>query len=232
MTIALNTSVALNSVTEAAGNRTWSGSLVIPSGLTDSLLVVGLNCYGGATAIRYTDVSGTLLTILVAHPAVEATAGRHAQFFYAVAPPAGTWPFYVVAPGFSMGQGAAELWTGVDQSTPFGTPVQAISGGTVSVTSPTGGVVIDVVGFENNDASTLTPNAGQTVVRNGAGTEFEHAALSYKAGSGSVSVGWTSGFPYLAVALQPSAGGGGTKAPPFLPGGYRPQFSKPRRRYL
>lgn len=231
MTIALEASQLATHTDSGGSPLVWSGSIVVPSGLSNSILIASGNVYSKATAMKLTDASGASLTQLGA--GAQYTTGRNAQLFYLLAPTAGTYPVYVTSTsGNATGGLQLSLWSGVDQVTPFGTPATDITGGggSLSCTSPTGGYVISIVGYTTIDIAP-TKDAAFTLIAT-AGGDFNIGATAYRAASGTVASDWTSSdFAHMIVALQP-ASGGGTKGPPFLPGFSRPRFLNPRRRLL
>ncbi len=107
-------------------------------------------------------------------------------------------------------------YTGVDQTTPFATDVEATTATTtltVNATSDTGQLVVDLAAYGENN---ITVDAGQT-----ARIELDDftgvnrsIGMSEKAGAATTSMTWTcsiagDGF-IIAVPLLPSSGGAGT----------------------
>lgn len=143
-----------------------------------------------------------------------------------VAPTAASQTLYC---SFSANQDETALggasYTGVDQTTPLGTQVTATGTtgltSTVSgVSSATGELVVDVVGFLdiNTNITAITPGGSQTArvsIANVGGLKFESFGLSEKAGAASVTMTWTLTSPGstdtdwagLAVPLKPVSSG-------------------------
>jgi hypothetical protein len=192
------------------GNDVLTSSITVGS-LTNGILIVGLNCYDGVTAVRLDSSSGTLFTEF---GGAIAAFHRVAQWFYLLNPPSGSHNIYVDG---NFGSGYAISFSGVHQTTPFGTEATTAAftnPESLTVTSPTNGVVIDILGFGVGDG-TPVKDASQTIIANDVlESTFSGARLSgsYKAGSGSVTMTW-SGSAIAGVAravpLQPAGVSGG-----------------------
>lgn len=121
----------------------------------------------------------------------------------------------------------AQVWSGVDQTTPTGTAQTAsASSGTAAAvtctTGATGDAIIDVVTVRpatNPTTGPMTgPSGGQTVIQNldnGGTTATDHGlgGSAYAAGSASVAMGWTlaasNRWAIMAFPLKAAATGGG-----------------------
>lgn len=207
--------IAFDAKGEAAGagllTLALTGTLTIGS-LTNGILVVGLNqTNGDLTNVQLDNGSGAAFTRL--GTVVNQGATRSCDVWYLLNPPSGAHGVFVTSASAVFCAAIMESWSGVDQTTPFGTRQTQNSGDpSVTVTSPTGGVVIDFLGEQFNDGAP-TPAGGQTTVFIGTGITagVQQISASFKSGSGSVTMGWTSGGgAYQAVALQPVAAAGRT----------------------
>jgi hypothetical protein len=115
----------------------------------------------------------------------------------------------------------AAAYTGVDQTTPLGTPATATGTNTtptVNVSSAAGELVVDSVGFldQGGNNRTLAVGASQTsrAEVEGANLGFEGLGISDEAGTATVTMSWTTSgnvdnWGIIGVALKPSVGGGG-----------------------
>lgn len=122
----------------------------------------------------------------------------------------------------------AASYTGVDQTTPLGTPATATvtssAAPTVNVTSATGELVVDVVGFLDSGGAnrTLTVGAGQTSRGEveGANLGSEGLGTSEEAGAATTTMSWTisaaiDAWGIIGVPLKAAGAGGGTAVPVF-----------------
>ncbi|MGQ0579354.1 MAG: DUF6701 domain-containing protein [Betaproteobacteria bacterium] len=107
---------------------------------------------------------------------------------------------------------AVSSFTGVDQTTPLGTPATATGAvattPTVTVTSATGELVIDAMGTKETTGN-KTAGAGQSEIWDGFSGDADGAG-STNAGAASVVMSWTGGvteeWAIVAVPLKPAAG--------------------------
>ena len=223
MSIALDTSASVGLPDSGAGNHAFTGTITVGT-LTNGILLCALNCFDnndhlGATAVRLDSSSGTLFTQLGSIVVLAGTSTRRAQLFYLLAPSAGSHSIFVES-SYANGGAVLSSWSGVDQTNPFGTRVSGtFTGGgaeSLTATSPTGGVVVDVLGTQFNDA-TPTVGGSQTslgIVAGLAQGSADVVSSSYQVASGSVMMAWGSATESaaIAVALQPASG----VAPPAI----------------
>lgn len=141
------------------------------------------------------------------------------EFWYmkeAQLPVAGTYTIAVTGTAANSMHGAASF-TGVDQTTPFSTPVTAsgtASPVTVDVTGTlTTDMVVDFAGIK--DPGTVTIGAGQSLGWNALGTDVQGMGSREPGNGGTITMSWTMtasvGWATIAAALKAAAeaGGGG-----------------------
>jgi hypothetical protein len=200
------------------GAGDFAGSLTISGGLSDSILVIKLNCNstsGHPSAVRLGGSGGPDLTAI--GTTQSQGTRRNMRIWYLLNPTADTYTAIHVIAGYAFGGLVAEVWSGVDQSTPFHdqgagalTVQQTNEGGftTLVVDSPTDGVVIDGIGFAN---ATPTVGSGQTATELGTspGNTVPAASGSYEADTGSIDMDWggVNDSAHVGAALVPAAGG-------------------------
>ena len=218
MTIALDATGVAGLADSGAGNHALTGSITVGT-LTNGILVAQLNIYsasGAATGVRLDSSSGTSFTQL-GTAVNDGGASDNAQLFYLLNPPSGSHSLYVEGP-YVQGGAVMSSWSGVDQSTPFGTAATGtcpdLGSITLSPTSPTGGAVLDCFGNTWND-TTPTQDASQTSLGIAAGLSQGSSckvSASYKAASGTVAMTWNASpngvgitGAGIAVALQPAS---------------------------
>ncbi|MDB5862777.1 MAG: hypothetical protein JWO70_583, partial [Betaproteobacteria bacterium] len=216
---------------DAETQRAWSGTLAIGADAASSAATVGAQ---SALTFAHTVGSGTdrLLVVEVStdstQPVTSVTYGGtaltqlsaitdgankvRAEVWYLVAPSSGTANVVV-----SLGSGkefvaGATSFSGVDQSTTFGTPVTAEGAGgapSVTVASAVGEIVFDVVALR--DRTSGAAGGAQTALwtnTNGTGSADAWGGSSTSAGAGSVTMGWSSAgggageWAAIAVAMK------------------------------
>lgn len=195
---AVNT-ITLNSKTTAGANRV-------------GVVHVGWNDEG--TAISSITWNGVAMTLGVSTN--NLTAGMRASLYRIINPPTAAANIVITWTGaISGGYAIASSYHTVNQTTPFsGFAVANSTGGgvagpaTLNITSATGQLVVDAIGFADFDASTATAGAGQTEVGKGAGATFWFGGGSREDGAGTVTMSWTyaSGgghWALVAGSLQP-----------------------------
>jgi hypothetical protein len=170
-------------------------------------LVVGLNAWkvGNAPTVTGVTYAGVAMSRIGRQAAVS--EGRAVELWGLVAPPTGQAHVVVSTVDAAELTAGAHSWFNVDQTTPTGAPVGA-QADTVTIASTTNEVVVDVFGYY---APTPTIGAGQTRLWADDMT-IDGSAASYEAGAPTVTMSWSSGTQQpviLAVALKPTAAGGG-----------------------
>jgi hypothetical protein len=206
----------------SAGTNSASSPMTWTHTATGSNLavIVGIsqnnNIYNaGEVTVTY---GGTAMTFLGERPSNDQTAGL-AQLFGLVNPPTGAQTVSVQRSAGTYGFiGGSISFTGVDQTTPFGTAVTAAgdnSGGstppTASVSSASGNMVVDVVVY-GSPLSGATGTLrwmdnvdGTTAANNAAGSTY--------AGASSVTVGYNPSskdwWGLVAVSINAASDGGG-----------------------
>ncbi len=166
---------------------------------------------GSISTITYNGAGLTLVT-------GQTRGSARVEIWGLVAPDTG--PNNVVithSAGFDNGCTALAIsHTGVDQTTPWGTPATATSttgNPTVNVSSASGELVIDIeIGVASGTVHTV--GAGQTQELNQqAGNASAKVGSSTEAGAATVTMSWSynisPGWAIAAVPLKPDTGGGG-----------------------
>lgn len=210
--------IAFDASSQGSNNNTTSLTIshTVGSGSDRALYVFvasddGTDDLAGAT-VTY---GGTSLGSPISTTSVGATNWLYC--WRMLAPPSGTANI-VISSGTNMYLSViASSWSGVDQTTPngtIGTFAQTLpaSPRTLTVTSATGGVVVDFI--HRRAVAALTVDAAQTRIGTEVTAVVGSSGSSYQAGSGSVSMTWThpAGSPsitQMAVPLNEASGGGG-----------------------
>lgn len=154
---------------------------------SDRCLIVGAAAYapGSVPTVTYNGTSMTLINSIN-------NDGTETCLFYLVNPDTGANDVVVTAAGSDDITAGADSYTGVDQSTPIGTPVAGSATGYASVTATTDSLIVDVFSFYNEGGG-----AGATADHTGlwaqATNQFIDQVFGQVAdGTGSaVSMGWT-----------------------------------------
>jgi hypothetical protein len=146
------------------------------------------------SSVTYTNGGSSSLTLVGSQGGIT--------LWMLIAPTPGAGTITVSSSGTSYITMVASSWTGVDQTTPTGTPVGA-SGASLSVTSTGGQMIVDAI----TPNAAATPTAGQTQIgQYDPGNSTSIIASSYKtAGVGSTTMSWSGsvGATILAVPLNP-----------------------------
>ena len=188
-----------------AASLTWSHSVF--AGANRMLLVavtkralvdLGSVTYGGAPLTKL--------------GASDAGTGNnpHAEIWYLLSPPVGTADIVAtLSSGIEFWQVAALDITGIDQTTPFGTPMRAAkSTANPGVTAAALGndLVLDVVAYESH-TDTVVAGPGQFRLWSGSCDGNWKGAVSTEAGAASVDMTWAlpaGNWAQIAVALKPA----------------------------
>jgi uncharacterized repeat protein (TIGR01451 family) len=211
-TVALD---AVSSVTKFDPIGTVSVSHTTGTG-TNRLMLVGISFEDDNTAglgISGVTYNGQALTF-VDRQLSSQEAG--CEIWRLVNPPSGPGTVQVTTTGSAAGDAifvGVATFSGVDQSTPLGTPAKASGTGTsasVTTVSGPGEIVFDVLAVD--DARSASPDGAQTVRWNGiagtADTDGVRAGASTKAGAASVTTTWTIGsdaWSLCAVPIKPAS---------------------------
>lgn len=179
---------------------------------SNRILVVGVSLRKKdrpVTGITYGGIGG----FVFAGAAERSDADHRVEIWYKVAPAVGTALIAITLTGDVEVVGGAASFTGVHQTVPAGTFAGAFGGDatpTVTVSSATGEVVIDVLSI-NGNAGAVTVGAGQTqrwsgLTGTGDGNEF--GAGSTEPGAASVTMSWSATtarkWAIGAIALKPA----------------------------
>ena len=208
----------------ATNTATWSHT--VPTGSTRLLLVtVGMWDPLGQTSVSSVTYGGAALARVTGLTPPNQAGGGLVDIWYRLAPVEGTANIVVtLADVHAILLTGAVDFTGVDQTTPFGTPATATGTAatiTVNVSSATGELVVDAVKAFRTGHTALSPGADQTEQFDiNSGATDSHAA-STEAGATTVTMSWTYtdgvatdyAWAIAGVALKPAAGGGGSPAP-------------------
>jgi len=186
--------VAVDSTSHTFANsatHTWSHTVGAGS---NRVLVVGVSNRDGTRTVSTVTYGGVALTRIGLQNGAG-TANR-VELWRLIAPATGTANIIVTLSGSTETVAGAVSYTGVDQTTPFGTFASASGTSTapsVAVTSASGEVVMDVVAA-NGDSDGATVGTGQTQRWNdftGTGGGDIHGAGSTEPGAASVTMAWT-----------------------------------------
>src|SRR5713226_4205029 len=210
---AAHAAIAVDSVSSSSGqivnSLTWAHTVGTGA---DRVLVVGVTIRDGNVSVSAITYGGTALTRL----GFQNGAGNanRAEIWSLKAPASGTANVVVSISGARDLVGGSISFTGVDQTTPFGTFVGAQgTSATPSVTasSATAEIVVDTLATDG-DAVSATVGAGQTQrwnIRTGPAGGNAIGAGSTKPGATSVSMKWTLGaskqWGMGAVPLKPAS---------------------------
>lgn len=203
---------------DIGGTGASATSITIPHTVgsgTNRILIVNLAAPSSVvTGVTY---GGASLTKLGTSP----NGGHTSSIWYLKNPTSGTTNVVIGFSVLAAGNAAVSSWSGVDQTTPFGTVATAwgntganVAGtATVNVTSAPGETVIDstILGT----VVTATVGAGQTQLANFASVNSNADKIlhSYEAGAATVTMSWNyAGHPtyqqtwgIVAVSLKPTA---------------------------
>jgi hypothetical protein len=208
MAIALDTNIGFN------GHDNPTQSLTVASG-SDRLLIVGVGYDGSVGGVDTPSYNGDNLTLLQNLPLSGIASGRDVDVWYLLNPDVGTFDLTAADWGYT-GSVVASVWTGVNQSTPFGTlgtNAAESNSPSVAVTGDSDGMVVDFCGVLVEVANASSP---QTELNANANFFDEvNMSSSYRAGTGSsfnmvrdtlsVDRFWAT----IAVPLKAASGGGG-----------------------
>jgi hypothetical protein len=182
----------------------------------DTLLMVQIGSNRAAAPPFLTPTfNGVALTLLsTPGPCPGVGSGDH-RIWYAIGPSGAHDIVCTLNAAGTRGVCAAVLLTGVNQVTPFGTPVISTANGVTTftesaVTSAAGELVVD---FVLNLNQSPTQDASQTLIFQSSIDSDCQSEVSTKPGAASVTMQWTTGvvefYSAMAVSLKASGGGGG-----------------------
>ena len=200
--------IAFDAANAAAGN---SVSFTIGGG-SDRILIVGITSESSTyTDVTYNSVSGNKL---------DETVGSESflEFWYfleAELPVAGSYTLAAVGGGTDSEAIGGQSWTGVDQTTPFGSTFKQADVVTIDVTGTANDeVVVDT--FVSKDHSALSAGPLQDERYNQAGDgegDVSTAGSSEPGNGGTVTMSWTAtgnaSTGIIAVAMKPAAAAAG-----------------------
>ena len=187
---------------------------------SDRILFVGAMLDGSSppTGVTYNGVAMTLVD------SVSFSWGAKNQSLWRlIAPATGANNVVISRASASNIFGTSLSLTNVDSTTPLGTSVTGAENdgstpATVNVSSATGELVIDTVGWANGSGAALTAGAGQTkrVEALDAGGSGSSSAMSEEAGASTVTMSWTRSaearpWGLVGVSVKGVASSGGMK---------------------
>lgn len=189
-------SVVASQVIAGAASATGETPSFTVSG-SNRVLYVGVILSDGPPAgvsnCKWGGSGGTAMTQIYDSGVVESFL--ELVWFRLIAPAASTTTVHCTFGATTSEYGVIAIATqDTDQTTPNGTIAGAHSNGytpdpTVSVTSATGGLVIDTIGrFSNGN---MTVGAGQTLLQHGQVSNVLNVSSSSEAGAASVAMGWS-----------------------------------------
>ena len=167
------------------GSTTVTYSYTVPVA-TNTILVIGI-----ATSTADPPSAITYNTVAMTRLAGDTSGNNGTAIWYLVNPSSGANTVSMTISGDSDGTKriVTATFSGVHQTTPFGTPATnsglAGTASTVSVSSASGEVVVDLV-HGLGGVTSLTKDASQTLIQ-----AITRTGMSYEAGAASVSMDWT-----------------------------------------
>ncbi len=218
-------SSATDSVTGSTGGSTLSWTFAVPSGLTNSILTVGVSAYyyqSPWVKVNSITYAGGSLTKEVAQLSSDSTTDS--EIWYLKSPASGTNTLQINFNVNTYAVAGAAIWSGVDQTSPIYSYNAAMGSSTtasVSLNSVAGGVVQDNFSDAGNDAT--SPNGSQKQMWNTIGsTSVITGAASYLSTSttGSITMSWSccaSLYPWALTAVSLNPYTGPTPTPTPLP---------------
>ncbi|MBK8564660.1 MAG: cadherin-like domain-containing protein [Saprospiraceae bacterium] len=173
----------------------------------NKILMVGVAAQQPNASVTSITFNGSALTKLgnISNPSQS-----RIEIWYLKSPPVGTFNVLVNNSNSDNGVIGVMAFSGVNQTTPFGTLATAQGSGTsasVAASSASGELVYGVACFNNWDAD-LTPGSGQTEYWDQTVNSSATGAGGTKAGAASVTMSWTStsaSYTIGAVSLKPAA---------------------------
>lgn len=197
-------------VGSAQGNAT---SYTIAHTITGSnpCLIVGVSFAGSTTVSTMTWNTSENLSRLCS---VQSYSSRTVEFWYLVGPTTGTHNVVITPSASALASVQIASFTGVDQTTPVGTPVYDayVDTGTPHAHDTTGvvnGMGVDMFAIQDA-AGTITPNGGQTTRSGPTNSNSYISILTTKAGATTINTGygWVTDYQYwghTTVGLNPVA---------------------------
>lgn len=212
-----NTGASAASSGQTALNLT---SFAVGSG-TNRLLLCGVSQWNNPDLAPSATFNGSSLTVAGAATRAESPGVRRATMLYLIAPANVTATVAVSWGGSAVSEAivGCTSWTGVDQTTPLGTPVTTTAASTTTITTnvtgASGDVVHDVLSV---DDSALTLPTGNQTARWGRanGSNNSDGAGQSAAGTGSATaMTWTTAssrpvWAQIGAAIKQASGGGPT----------------------
>jgi hypothetical protein len=209
MAIAFEAASAADQYVTAASSLTFAHTITSSTGI----ILVGVRTVQGITGVTY---NGEALTQIATQTFSWGAVTQ--EFWYRIAPATGTHNVVISASASGMILGSSCSYTGVDQTTPLGTPAVGFVNDvstpfTVNVSSATGELVVDTCGMTNGNGTTLTAGASQTRrVSSVEPTSGAATAQSEEAGAATVTMSWTHAstvtWCVIGVSLKPASAGG------------------------
>ena len=193
--MAITRSAVSSQRTSAGTGTSLSWSHNVGTG-ENRILVVGIHVLYSAAGTPTVSYAGQAMTLLNKIRKANLSSEGWVYLFYRIAPASGSNTIAASWTNQSWAFGGGASFNGVSQVAPMHANItRAGSSGsppvTYSINSPDGGVVVDVLATYPCN-SPQTPSAGQTLnYAIGVSAPQYYIASSYKAGNGSVSMGWS-----------------------------------------
>ena len=206
--IAVDNTVAVGKL----NNSSFTSFTYNNSGIgSEQILLVGVSAqqrYGNINSITY---GGFALTRLIKQTSSDQSDSQtRVEIWYLINPPTGSNTVVVNNSQIDNAIIGVQVFSGVDQLSPFTTPVGNLGNGTVAsvtISAATNQLVYAVTAFNNNSGH--TSGSGQTKLYDDKANSSVSGSASTKAGAASVSMTTTSTsapWTIAAVGLKPSSG--------------------------
>jgi len=233
--ISTGAAVAFDAPSEGNTGPTAVGSLTVShtvgAGGTNRILVVGVNIFSGLDpfpTVSSMTYAGQSMTFLAAQNDDVAPLTRiRSEMWYITPPATGANNIAITFSAVVRAVAGGMSYTGVHQTTPFGTAASAgggAAGSSVDVSSAAGELVVDTMGVRQNTSAnqSLTAGANQVERYNDVSGTATNAnvvgAGSEEAGAATVTMSWTLGSAerraIVAAPLRPGPGAFATACNP------------------
>ena len=171
---------------------------------TNRLLLVGVSMQQGGQSVSGVTYGGISLTQVSFRSNGTGGTSTRMEIWQLVNPPVGVTNVVVTLSATSQAAIGAATFSGVDQTTPFGTFVSATGNSatpSVIATSAAGELVFDTMSSRNG--ATATQGAGQTLLWQDTAQANVTGGGSTEPGAASVTMSWTAGNNVWAIGAVP-----------------------------
>ncbi len=196
-----------------SGISSLSWSHTTPAG-AGGLLVVRVANLDSSVAVSSIAYGGVALTPLASAVESSITTAPRASIYYLLAPAPGTATVTLTLSASSRVVASSIGFTGVSQSSPFGTAVSSSGNSTtpsVTMTGSSGQLFIDAVAMLGAAGSSATAGSGQAAYTSNTGSTAADVLglFSTKSGTASSSLGWTAAAstPWVGIGVPLKAAG-------------------------